>query len=80
MLLEKKNLMFFKFNFSDDGDIFQCGRCKKQFTLLPDFLSHKEKCRPNNPAVPKAVRPLQTFGSQPSAFTATLPHIMGKQV
>lgn len=32
---------------AEDDDIFQCGRCKKQFTSLPAFVSHKQsRCAP----------------------------------
>ncbi|GIY68155.1 hypothetical protein CEXT_792011 [Caerostris extrusa] len=28
----------------DDSDLFQCGKCKKQFLTLPVFLQHKNDC------------------------------------
>jgi hypothetical protein len=27
---------------SDDEDVFQCGRCKREFTNLTTFLNHKQ--------------------------------------
>ncbi|KAF4518641.1 hypothetical protein B566_EDAN005968 [Ephemera danica] len=27
----------------DEEDVFQCGRCRKQFTSLPMFMNHKQQ-------------------------------------
>lgn len=38
--------------FSDDEDIFLCGKCKKQFNSLPAFMTHKrEQCQTNTPSL-----------------------------
>uniref|UniRef100_T1IRZ2 C2H2-type domain-containing protein n=1 Tax=Strigamia maritima TaxID=126957 RepID=T1IRZ2_STRMM len=29
---------------ADDGDLFQCGKCKKQYTCISTFLIHKRDC------------------------------------
>ena len=55
----------------DDEDIFQCGKCKKQFTSLTLFVGHKqERCMqpvPHRPIVQNTTL-LQGLGT--SAFTA----------
>ena len=28
----------------DDSDVFQCGRCKKQFSSIDVFVNHKTEC------------------------------------
>ncbi|XP_041702421.1 zinc finger protein 341 isoform X2 [Coregonus clupeaformis] len=36
----------------DDEDVFLCGKCKKQFNLLPAFMTHKrEQCQSNAPSL-----------------------------
>nr|XP_056700328.1 zinc finger protein 341 isoform X3 [Euleptes europaea] len=36
----------------DDEDVFLCGKCKKQFNLLPAFMTHKrEQCQGNTPSL-----------------------------
>uniref|UniRef100_A0ACB8F5X8 Uncharacterized protein n=1 Tax=Sphaerodactylus townsendi TaxID=933632 RepID=A0ACB8F5X8_9SAUR len=36
----------------DDEDVFLCGKCKKQFNLLPAFMTHKrEQCQGNAPSL-----------------------------
>ena len=35
--MRKTNLFFL-----DEEDMFQCGKCKKQFTTLPAFVTHKQ--------------------------------------
>ena len=30
--------------FADEEDVFQCGKCKKQFTSLEVFVTHKKEC------------------------------------
>ncbi|XP_019629163.1 PREDICTED: zinc finger protein 341-like [Branchiostoma belcheri] len=60
----------------DDEDVFQCGKCKKQFTSLPTFMSHKrEHCQPMPPQQPvRQVVPPPGSNPNQSAFTTSLPH------
>ena len=39
-VLKSKSLLFLL----DDVDVFQCGKCKIQFTSLPHFMQHKQTC------------------------------------
>ena len=67
---------------ADDDDVFQCGKCKKQFTSLARFMSHKKtRCVPA--VVPLAQAPSNSQGLSPSpntAFTPTVQQILPAQV
>ena len=72
-------------NLVDDEDVFQCGKCKKQFTSLPAFVTHKQS-RCTGTAVGQ-VAPRQNNGQQAqlgsnpnSAFTSTVQSIINRQV
>lgn len=32
-------------NYAEEEDLFQCGKCKQEFTLLDLFMSHKKTCQ-----------------------------------
>ncbi|XP_042240984.1 zinc finger protein 341-like isoform X2 [Homarus americanus] len=51
----------------DEDDVFQCGRCKKQFSSLPFFMAHKrDQCSSKN----GGLRVLQTTqGAQSASVT-----------
>ncbi|KAJ8302984.1 hypothetical protein KUTeg_019380 [Tegillarca granosa] len=53
----------------DEDDVFQCGKCKKQFSSLILFLNHKQsRCMPQ-----RAIQPLQPIISS-NVQTATQPN------
>ncbi|XP_030831676.1 zinc finger protein 341 [Strongylocentrotus purpuratus] len=56
----------------DEEDIFQCGKCKKQFTSLNSFMNHKrEHCIP-----PISTHPIHTITTlpRPQPIPAAAPH------
>nr|XP_054748357.1 zinc finger protein 341-like [Lytechinus pictus] len=56
----------------DEEDIFQCGKCKKQFTSLNSFMNHKrDHCVP-----PISTHPIQTITTlpRPQPISAAAPH------
>ncbi|XP_064641574.1 zinc finger protein 341-like [Lineus longissimus] len=63
----------------DDDDVFQCGKCKKQFTSLSVFVSHKQQRCAQLVQQPPSSRPgpLMPPGSitanPNSAFTSSVP-------
>ncbi|XP_077982725.1 zinc finger protein 341-like isoform X2 [Glandiceps talaboti] len=64
-------------NGAEEDDVFQCGKCKKQFTNLPNFMAHKrERCVPVGQANHgRAVVTASTPGTSPnSAFTSSVQH------
>ena len=77
---------------TEEEDVFQCGKCKKQFTMLSAFVSHKQtKCTPaaviNQSGGLRHVQqqPQQQQQQQPgtnpnSAFTTSVPHAVNRQV
>ncbi|XP_046585126.1 zinc finger protein 341-like isoform X2 [Haliotis rubra] len=61
----------------EEEDLFQCGKCKKQFTLLPAFVTHKQtRCTAIVSSSPSSVR-VSVDGGIPQAvvtsFTSTVP-------
>ncbi|XP_064610967.1 zinc finger protein 341-like isoform X2 [Liolophura sinensis] len=55
----------------EEEDLFQCGKCKKQFTSLPSFISHKQgRCTP--PATLRPVPQQTVVSTNPTAFTTTI--------
>ena len=51
----------------EEDDIFMCGKCKKQFTTLSNFLNHKQgRCVPQT-----AVRPQEVVTAPPISLSTT---------
>ncbi|KAI0220118.1 hypothetical protein LSAT2_028365 [Lamellibrachia satsuma] len=71
----------------DDEDVFQCGKCKKQFNSLSTFVSHKQnRCTPVVLNAGGAIGCMSRVINQaPSgsdgngSFTASVTHILNKQ-
>ena len=69
--------MQFSFNSDEEEDIFQCGRCKKQFTSLQSFITHKSNCKtirvqqqPQAPPTQQQVAPAQQQVPQSTVLQA----------
>ncbi|XP_041355906.1 zinc finger protein 341-like isoform X2 [Gigantopelta aegis] len=58
---------------AEEDDLFQCGKCKKQFTYLSAFVSHKQtRCTPTIPVVLRSVAP-GNISNASGTFTSTVP-------
>lgn len=58
---------------AEDDDIFQCGRCKKQFTSLPAFVSHKQsRCAPPQILAQNQLRSVPTSNTSNNVVAATV--------
>lgn len=57
----------------EDEDLFQCGKCKQQFSQLQSFMGHKKSC-PMKPHV--SVPSEQKHGSAGGAMVRTLTRMM----
>ena len=72
----------------DDDDVFQCGKCKKQFNSLSNFVTHKQsRCAPPvmSPAaalgcLSQVVNHVPPGTDANGSFTASVSHILNKQV
>lgn len=56
---------------ADEEDVFQCGKCRSQFTNLSMFVSHKQQMCRNSIVVPEQQQPtIQNYVSaQVGLFT-----------
>lgn len=60
IILHLTLLFFAVYPKDDEEDIFQCGKCKKQFTSLQLFISHKQSpCLTHQPPLPQTIQPQQ---------------------
>ncbi|XP_006825191.1 zinc finger protein 341-like [Saccoglossus kowalevskii] len=63
---------------AEEEDVFQCGKCKKQFSNLPAFMAHKrERCLPvlqQNQPRPVSVTTTHALPNPNSAFTTSVQH------
>lgn len=72
----------------DDDDLFQCGKCKKEFTNLVNFLSHKqgqclgEVVANTNTSQPLTLRTSMDISTSNTSivYTTHLGHAITKQV
>ncbi|KAK0144229.1 Zinc finger protein 341 [Merluccius polli] len=54
----------------DDEDVFLCGKCKKQFNLLPAFMTHKrEQCQSAGPSLSTVSLASNAYTPGPSVST-----------
>ena len=72
----------------EDEDVFQCGKCKKQFNSLSTFVSHKQnRCTPavlhQGGAIgcmSRVVNQAPPGSDANGSFSASVTHILNKQV
>lgn len=59
----------------EEEDVFQCGKCKKQFRSLPKFVSHKQsRCTPPQPPQPQQLASIVSLRSSTEVVPSQSSH------